>query len=70
MCKKIFFILIIVFSSKTFYVQDKWSKVKLGFAFLDVLALGFTFKIDKITFDIRPNFRHVSNVGLQSSNSG
>lgn len=41
-----------------------------GFAFSDVLVIGFSLKIDKITFDLRPNICHVSNGGLQSPNLG
>lgn len=52
------------------FTDTETERLSKGFAFSDVLAIGFTFKINKITFDIRPNFRHVSNAGLQSSNSG
>lgn len=52
------------------YTDTETERLSKGFAFSDVLAIGFTFKINKIEFDIRPNFRHVSNAGLQSSNSG
>ncbi|MFV8370274.1 acyloxyacyl hydrolase [Flavobacterium sp. LB2R40] len=45
-------------------------RLSKGFAFSDVLAVGFTFKVNKVTFDVRPNFRHVSNAGLQKNNSG
>ena len=41
-----------------------------GFAFCDVFAIGATYKIDKIAFDVRPNVRHTSNAGLQNSNAG
>ncbi|TDE29916.1 hypothetical protein E0I61_08080 [Flavobacterium ranwuense] len=51
-------------------IDTETERLSKGFAFSDVLAIGFTFKINKIAFDIRPNFRHVSNAGLQSSNSG
>lgn len=52
------------------FTDTETERLSKGFAFSDVLAIGFTFKINKIIFDIRPNFRHVSNAGLQSSNSG
>ena len=52
------------------FTDTETERLSRGFAFSDVLAIGFTFKINKIIFDIRPNFRHVSNAGLQSSNSG
>ncbi|MNE48049.1 Lipid A 3-O-deacylase (PagL) [compost metagenome] len=41
-----------------------------GFAFADVLAVGFTASYDKFQFDVRPSVRHVSNAGLGSSNAG
>ena len=52
------------------YTDTETERLSKGFAFSDVLALGITFKINTITIDIRPNFRHVSNAGLQDSNSG
>lgn len=45
-------------------------RMSKGFAFADVLALGFSFRIQKIQFDIRPELRHVSNAGLSSTNAG
>ncbi len=45
-------------------------RLSKGFAFSDVIALGFSLKVDKVIFDIRPSLRHVSNAGLQSSNAG
>ncbi len=41
-----------------------------GFAFSDVISIGFSFKINKTTIDIRPSLRHNSNAGLQRSNAG
>jgi len=45
-------------------------RLSKGFAFSDVLALGFSLKTKKIIFDFRPNLRHTSNAGLQNSNAG
>ncbi|MBL0736940.1 acyloxyacyl hydrolase [Flavobacterium sp. GN10] len=45
-------------------------RMSKGFAFADVLALGFTAGYDNFRFDIRPSVRHVSNAGLGSSNAG
>jgi hypothetical protein len=45
-------------------------RLSKGFAFADVLAIGVAFKVYEVTFDIRPNFRHVSNAGFQKTNSG
>lgn len=51
-------------------IDTETERLSKGFTFSNTLALGITFKLNKITFDIRPNFRHVSNAGLQSLNSG
>ena len=45
-------------------------RMSKGFAFADVLAVGFAASFDKFKFDIRPTVRHVSNAGLGSSNAG
>ncbi len=45
-------------------------RMSKGFAFADVLAVGFTVSYDKFKFDIRPSVRHVSNAGLGNSNAG
>ncbi|KFF06154.1 acyloxyacyl hydrolase [Flavobacterium reichenbachii] len=45
-------------------------RMSKGFAFADVLAVGFCVKIRRTQFDIRPSLRHVSNAGLGSSNAG
>jgi hypothetical protein len=45
-------------------------RMSKGFAFADVLAIGFSLKIKQIQFDMRPSLRHVSNAGLGSSNAG
>ncbi len=45
-------------------------RMSKGFAFADVLAVGFTAAYDQFQLDIRPSLRHVSNAGLGSSNAG
>lgn len=45
-------------------------RMSKGFAFADVLAIGFTADCDQFRFDVRPSVRHVSNAGLGSSNAG
>lgn len=45
-------------------------RISKGFAFADVLAVGFTAAYDQFQLDIRPSLRHVSNAGLGSSNAG
>ncbi|MEZ0130744.1 acyloxyacyl hydrolase [Flavobacterium sp. LBUM151] len=41
-----------------------------GFAFADVLAVGFSIQIKRLQFDFRPSIRHVSNAGLGDENAG
>lgn len=41
-----------------------------GFAFADVLAVGFSLNVNKFQFDLRSSVRHVSNAGLGSANAG
>jgi hypothetical protein len=41
-----------------------------GFAFSDIVALGVAYNVGKITFEIRPELRHVSNANLKKPNSG
>ncbi|MFB9079586.1 acyloxyacyl hydrolase [Flavobacterium procerum] len=45
-------------------------RMSKGFAFADVLAVGFTIDCNRFRFDIRPSLRHVSNAGLGSNNAG
>jgi hypothetical protein len=45
-------------------------RLSRGFTFSDVLSLGFSFKIYNAVFEIRPNFSHLSNAGLQKRNGG
>lgn len=68
-----------VFKSVSIYVlgsigpmitDTETERLSKGFAFSDVLAIGFTFRLNRVTFDIRPNIRHVSNAGLQQTNAG
>lgn len=68
-----------VFKSASIYVlgsigpmitDTETERLSKGFAFADVLAIGFTFKVNRIGFDLRPSIRHISNAGLQKTNSG
>ncbi|RTY83661.1 hypothetical protein EKL99_03505 [Flavobacterium sp. ZB4P23] len=68
-----------VFKSASIYVlgsigpmiiDTETERLSKGFAFSDVLAVGFTFRFKGVTLDVRPNIRHVSNGGLQKTNAG
>ncbi len=52
------------------FTDTETERLSKGFAFSDVLALGFSLKTKKVIFDFRPNLRHTSNAGLQNSNAG
>lgn len=52
------------------YIDTATERLSKGFAFADVLALGFNYKMGQFILDVRPNLRHTSNAGLQSNNSG
>lgn len=41
-----------------------------GFAFSDIFALGVSYKVGRIMFELRPGLRHVSNLNLKYPNSG
>lgn len=45
-------------------------RLSKGFAFSDVIAIGFSLKSERVVFDVQPGLRHVSNGGLQKSNAG
>lgn len=45
-------------------------RLSKGFAFSDVFGLGFSYRMKNVILDFRPNLRHNSNAGLQSSNAG
>ena len=68
-----------VFKSASIYVlasvgpmiiDTETERLSKGVAFADVLAIGFSFKVNKVVFDLRPHVRHISNAGLQNKNSG
>jgi len=45
-------------------------RLSKGFAFCDILALGYTLELKHFIIDVRPSYRHVSNAGLKQSNAG
>jgi hypothetical protein len=52
-------------------ITDKETdRLSSGFAFSDVFAIGLTFKTNKMVFDLRPSFRHVSNASIKVINRG
>jgi hypothetical protein len=51
-------------------IDKETERLSKGFIFSDVLALGLSLKANKLTFDVRPCLRHISNAGLGNSNAG
>lgn len=45
-------------------------RLKKGFAFSDILGLGFSHKKNKVRFDLRFTIRHNSNANISFPNSG
>lgn len=62
--------IIILGSVGPMFSDTETERLSKGFAFSDVLSIGFEYKINKLIFNVSPNFRHISNAGLNSSNSG
>ncbi|HJR99720.1 MAG TPA: acyloxyacyl hydrolase [Flavobacterium sp.] len=52
------------------YIDTETERLKKGFAFSDIFALGSNYKIDKMSFDLKCMIRHVSNANLQMPNFG
>lgn len=49
---------------------DNTERLKKGFAFSDILGLGFTWKQKRVSFDLRVTLRHNSNLDFAFPNSG
>lgn len=52
------------------YSDTDTERMTRGFAFSDIAAFGVTMNTKKITFEIRPGVRHVSNADLRYPNCG
>lgn len=52
------------------YIDTETERLKKGFAFSDIFALGSNYKMDKVSFDLKCMIRHVSNANLQMPNFG
>lgn len=49
---------------------DDTERLKKGFAFSDILGLGFAYQPGKVAFDLRFTYRHNSNANLSKPNNG
>lgn len=52
------------------YIDTDTERLKKGFAFSDIFALGSNYKVNKVSFDVKCTIRHVSNANLQHPNFG
>lgn len=52
------------------YIDTDSERLKKGFAFSDIFALGLNYKWNKISIDARTMIRHVSNADLKYPNFG
>lgn len=59
-----------VLNTGPMYIDTDTERLKKGFAFSDVFALGFNFRFKKVSFDAKCMYRHVSNANFQKPNFG
>jgi hypothetical protein len=52
------------------YIDTDTERLKKGFAFSDIFALGFNYKWHKFSIDVKTMIRHVSNANLKYPNFG
>ena len=52
------------------YSETETERLAGGFAFSDIVALGLAYKTGRVSFELRPALRHVSNANLKKPNSG
>jgi hypothetical protein len=57
-------------NSGPMYIDTDTERLKKGFAFSDILSVGYNYKINKISFDAKCMIRHVSNANIQKPNYG
>lgn len=59
-----------VLNTGPMYIDTDTERLKKGFAFSDILAVGYNFRYKNVSFDAKCMFRHVSNANLQTPNFG
>jgi hypothetical protein len=59
-----------VLNTGPMYIDTDTERLKKGFAFSDVFSLGYNYKLNKVSFDAKCMFRHVSNANIQMPNFG
>lgn len=57
-------------NSGPMYIDTDTERLKKGFAFSDVISVGYNYRMKKLSFDMKLIYRHVSNANLQKPNFG
>lgn len=57
-------------NSGPMYIDTDTERLKKGFAFSDVISLGYNYRVKKLSFDAKFMFRHASNANFQKPNYG
>jgi hypothetical protein len=57
-------------NSGPMYIDTDTERLKKGFAFSDILSVGYNYKMQKISFDAKCMIRHASNANMQMPNFG
>lgn len=57
-------------NSGPMYIDTDTERLKKGFAFSDILSVGYNYKLKNVSFDAKFMFRHASNANLQMPNFG
>ncbi len=52
------------------YIDTDTERLKKGFAFSDILSIGYNYRFHGISVDLKAMTRHVSNANFQSPNLG
>ena len=52
------------------YIDTNTERLKKGFAFSDIMALGYNYSFQKFSIDAKFFYRHVSNANIQKPNFG
>ncbi len=57
-------------NSGPMYIDTDTERLKKGFAFSDILSVGYNYRMKKISFDAKCMIRHASNANMQMPNFG
>lgn len=57
-------------NSGPMYIDTDTERLKKGFAFSDILSVGYNYKMKNISFDAKCMIRHASNANMQMPNFG